>query len=161
MTHENENDVTTEDGEIMNKRAAVKSNYRLWTNGIVPYQFSSSIPTNYRHTIRDAMDHWEDRTCLQFTLRDGERDYVEYNNKKRKCSFSVGRRVSKQTVNVYSDSTGRCSFGTIVHEIGHAIGFWHEQSRPDRDNYVQINFNNVYNGYQHNFMKRTSNEVDS
>ena len=51
MTHENENDVTTEGGEIMNKRAAVKSNYRLWTNGIVPYQFSSTIQTNYRHSI--------------------------------------------------------------------------------------------------------------
>ena len=49
MTHENENDVTTEGGEIMNKRAAVKSNHRLWTNGIVPYQFSSTIQTNYRH----------------------------------------------------------------------------------------------------------------
>ena len=160
MTHENENNLTT--GEIMNKRAAVRSNHRLWTNGIVPYQFSTSIQTNYRHTIRDAMDHWEDRTCLQFTLRNGERDYVEYNNKDRICYSSwVGRHGSKQTVNVFSDSTAWCSFGAIVHEIGHAIGFWHEQSRPDRDNYVQINFKNVDTNNYRQFMKWTNNEVDS
>ena len=162
MTYEGENDVTTEGIEIMNKRAAVKSNHRLWTNGIVSYQFSPTIQTSLRHSIRHAMDHWGDCTCLRFTLKNGESDYVEYNtgNTKRRCS-SVGRHGSKQTVNVFSDSTGGCSFGTIVHEIGHAIGFWHEQSRPDRDNYVQINFKNVDTNNHRQFMKWTNNEVDS
>ena len=79
--------------------------------------------------------------------------YVEYNNKKR-CSSYIGRIGGNQTVNVFSDSTARCSFGTIVHEIRHAIGFWHEQSRPDRDNYVGINLTNVDRTWHHNFMKR-------
>ena len=161
MKHEDENNVTSEGEEGISKRAAVRSNLRLWTNGMVSYQFSSSIETNLRHSIRDAMDHWEDRTCLRFTVRNGERDFVEYNNNKRECSSWVGRRGSNQTVNVFSDSTARCSFGTIVHEIGHAIGFWHEQSRPDRDNYVQINLNNIDTLKQHNFMKRRNDEVDS
>ena len=161
MTHKDE---TTEGGEGISKRAAARGNYsmhQLWTNGIVPYKFSTSIQTSYRHTIRDAMDHWEDRTCLRFTLRNGERDYVEYNNNKTECSSWVGRRGSNQTVNVFSGSTVWCPFGTIVHEIGHAIGFWHEQSRPDRDNYVRINLNNVDTLDQYNFMKRSNSEVDS
>jgi len=154
MTHEDENNVTTVSGEEISKRGAVRSNHRLWPNGIVPYQFSSSIQTNLRHSIRDAMNHWEDRTCLRFTVRNGEGDYVEYNNKRRRCSSYVGRIGGNQTVNVFSDSTARCSFGTIVHEIGHAIGFWHEQSRPDRDNYVGINLTNVDRTWHRNFMKR-------
>ena len=123
MTHEDENNVTTVSGEEISKRGAIRSNHRLWPNGIVPYQFSSSIQTSLRHSIRDAMNHWEDRTCLRFTVRNGEGDYVEYNNKRRRCSSYVGRIGGNQTVNVFSDSIARCSFGTIVHEIGHAIGF--------------------------------------
>ena len=98
MTHEDENNVTTEGEEGISKRAAIRSNLRLWTNGKVPYRFSSSIQTNLRHSIRDAMDHWEDRTCLRFTVRNGENDYVEFNNKKQGCFSRVGRIVGNQTI---------------------------------------------------------------
>ena len=107
------------------------------------------------------MDHWEDHTCLRFTLRNGERDYVKYNNKERACWSYIGKIGGDQTINVFSDSRSWCSFRTIMHEIGHAIGFWQEQSRPDRDNYVRINWNNIEQSNQHNFMKQTNGDVDS
>ena len=34
----------------------------------------------------------------------------------------------------------------MEHELGHTVGFWHEQSRPDRDNYISVIWENVLDG---------------
>ena len=52
-----------------------------------------------------------------------------------------------------------CSFASAVHEIGHVLGFWHEQSRPDRDRYVNIHRENILPGFESNFNRETA--VDS
>ncbi|EPB73618.1 astacin [Ancylostoma ceylanicum] len=46
-------------------------------------------------------------------------------------------------------------FGIVTHEIGHALGFYHTQSRYDRDDYVDIEFSNISPDMQYNFAKRT------
>ena len=51
--------------------------------------------------------------------------------------------------------------GVIQHEMMHALGFYHEQSRPDRDNYVTINFQNIISGTENNFAKASSSELNS
>ena len=51
--------------------------------------------------------------------------------------------------------------GTVVHEIMHALGVFHEQSRPDRDNYVTINFSNIKPGKEDNFMKYSWGQSDT
>lgn len=56
----------------------------------------------------------------------------------------------------------RClKFPTIVHEIGHAIGFWHEHTRPDRDEFVDILYDNIEDRYLKNFEKIDSSFIDS
>jgi astacin len=45
--------------------------------------------------------------------------------------------------------------GIVAHEIAHALGYFHTQSRYDRDGFVTINLANVQSGYAHNFDKET------
>ncbi|VDM01209.1 unnamed protein product [Schistocephalus solidus] len=80
-------------------------------------------------------------------------------NQIRCCSF-VGRQSDRQPQKI-SIAPDCKSEGTVLHELAHALGFWHEQSRPDRDNYVNISFANIQPHNLHNFEKKTEHEVDS
>ncbi|MGO9125626.1 MAG: choice-of-anchor D domain-containing protein [Terriglobales bacterium] len=44
-----------------------------------------------------------------------------------------------------------CTEGTVLHEMGHVIGLWHEQSRSDRNTYVTVNYQNIIKGSRFNF----------
>ena len=48
-----------------------------------------------------------------------------------------------------------------MHEIGHTLGFFHEQSRSDRDNYVNIIYSNIAPFREINFEKYSDTEVNN
>ena len=65
------------------------------------------------------------------------------NTPSRCCSF-VGRRGNgPQAISIGKNCD---KFGIVVHELGHVIGFWHEHTRPDRDNHVAIIYKNIMPG---------------
>ena len=128
------------------------SNYR-WPNGRVPYIISGNHPK--KQIILNAIAHVNEKTNVCVVPRTNEKDYVKFVYKSG-CWSMVGRQGGEQEISIGSG----CGFGAAVHEICHAIGAWHEQSRGDRDKHVTIHWENIKADKKHNFNKHSSDGID-
>ena len=132
-----------------------------WPQGKIPYTFSPELPELTKQSILLAIQIWEMHTNIQFipinpkqTL---ETDYVVFHpDLYQRCSSYVGRQGGGQPIRLAK----RCSTMNIVHELGHAIGLWHEQSRIDRDAYVRIIWENINEEHWYNFNQHITDGRD-
>ena len=87
--------------------------------------------SNDRSRINQAASNFNTRTggCVRLVPRSSESDYVAITSSSPGCFSYVGRQFGRQQLNLAAGCTGS---GTIEHEMLHALGMWHEQSRPDR-----------------------------
>ena len=115
-----------------------------WTNNKVYYVIDPSIPnTTY---IKAAIKDWQLNSNLTFFPRSNQSNYIKFVRSSANNS-NVGMKGGEQIINLYNYNNQ----GTVAHEIGHAIGLWHEHTRADRDHYIIINWNNLKKEKWHNF----------
>lgn len=128
-----------------------------WPRGEVVYTYHESINAAERTVIEAAMQHWRQHTCISFRPRHaGDYYFIRFRSDTQGCWSLVGRQADRagqgQDVSI---GAGCANLNVVVHEIGHVIGFYHEQSRSDRDEYIDIVWSNVLPGYALQFRKES------
>ncbi|KAG1660829.1 Astacin-like metalloprotease toxin 1 [Nymphon striatum] len=147
-------------GDISNidpeDRSGVRDIRRLWPNGRVYYVISPEL-MKYKTLIEGAMQEYQDKTknCIGFFYGTGNGNYISIESEKG-CHSVIGRGGNgKQLLSL---AEGCRYHSTIVHELGHALGLYHEQTRSDRDTYVTILWQNINPSMSYNFDELSPDE---
>ncbi|XP_026140853.1 meprin A subunit beta-like [Carassius auratus] len=146
------------EGDIVmpNRRNAILGNQYRW-NISIPYELSVNLSVDYKGVILRAFEQFRLKSCIDFKPRAAENiSYISVESHDG-CWSYIGRAFAgAQTLSI-GDGCGIKAF--IEHLFLHALGFLHEHTRYDRDDYVTINFENIIPGYENHFDKYSKNQT--
>ncbi|KAI5097980.1 six-cysteine containing astacin protease 4 isoform X1, partial [Silurus meridionalis] len=128
-------------------------------NVYVPYLISYPYSATQMQVIQKALDSFSTVSCIHFIPRTNQKAYINIKSING-CWSLIGHTGSMQTVSLAQYG---CIYHQIIqHELLHVLGFHHEQSRSDRDKYIQVAWENVSDDMKGNFnIKRTLNRGTS
>ncbi|XP_018599957.1 high choriolytic enzyme 1-like isoform X2 [Scleropages formosus] len=156
-----EGDIAQLPGTGPRSAIACPGNSCLWPKAVdgfvyVPYRLSPEYVDMDRITIELGILDISSRTCVKFVPRTHEDDFLDIQPHSG-CWSYLGRTGGAQTLSL--QSPGCMWSGVVSHELMHALGFVHEQSRSDRNRYVTIKWENIVEGQEHNFKKYETNNL--
>lgn len=140
--------------EGLGDRAAYRTpgNY-YWPMRKVYYRYDSSFVASYQSVAMSAMNMISSVCGISFELANEDTsNYILFMYSPDANNSQIGMVGGEQIINIHS-----CYTSVIAHEILHALGFFHEHSRADRDNSIIVNFSNIRLNKRHNFRKYTQN----
>ncbi|VDN38979.1 unnamed protein product [Gongylonema pulchrum] len=119
---------------------SVRQKTLLWPGGRIPYTISPSYSESSRSIIQEAFEEYMRQTCIRFIPKQLlDLDFIDIIPDDG-CYSMVGNNGGRQAVSL---GDGCLRKGIAIHELMHVLGFFHEQSRADRDSYVDIHWENV------------------
>nr|BAO25127.1 hatching enzyme [Pseudopleuronectes yokohamae] len=127
-------------------------------NVVIPFIISTQYDGTEKREILNALKDFEGKTCIRFVPRNTQRAYLNFESKNG-CASLLGTVGDKQRISL--QKFGCIKFGIIQHEVLHALGFHHEHTRSDRDQYVKINWEKIYDFYYSNFKKMDTNNLNT
>ncbi len=141
--------------ELTNKgKLAIANGVRKWPNSTVVYVVQG-LSESVKNELQKSIDEWESKTNIRFKERTNESIYVTISSNGDSCNCGVatlGANGSRGYIRLGTATTAL----VIIHEIGHTLGYIHEQNRSDRDNHIIINYENIRDGAEDQFFKSNS-----
>ncbi|KAL2088664.1 hypothetical protein ACEWY4_015563 [Coilia grayii] len=119
----------------------------------VPVFISKDFSSREKAIIERGLSSFSSMSCIRFKPRTNQRDYIGIYSKNG-CYSAIGRRGGQQTISL--SRRGCLYHNTVQHELLHALGFNHEQTRSDRDNHIRVMWENVVDDMKHNFNKKST-----
>jgi hypothetical protein len=125
-----------------------------WDGGVIRY-VTSGLSSASATNLYAAMQYWTANTRITFSFAGSNGWYpwdpivVFEGTSDNVCRSPIGYNTFGGTANIGPN----CSLGNMIHELGHVVGLFHEQSRHDRDNFVNIYWANILSGNGSEFDK--------
>jgi len=138
------------EGDIMLTDVRLRTGWlntdRRWPNAEVPFVINSVFNTAERQRILMAIDEFHNKTLITFRQYNPwtDRDFIYITGQNDGCRSFVGRIGGRQQLNLERNDC--LLHGNILHQLMHALGFFHMHTATDRDNYVTINWDNIEPG---------------
>ncbi|KAB0803568.1 hypothetical protein PPYR_00538 [Photinus pyralis] len=146
---------------LRKRNGVINPRYR-WRNGQICYTISPAFNQTQVELIKSTVATGFTGTCIKWVECQSccNGDYVYITNDHKGCSSSsTGRAgVGRQLLNLAKECLYK---GTMLHEMLHVVGFKHQHSSPERDDYVTIKIENVMDGFEIQFGKYTPDYLSS
>ena len=124
---------------------------RKWPNNLVVYSVGN-LTKEMKTNFQLAINEWESKTAIRFKERTKENDYVTVARTGDNCFCGIAT-IGQARDRGFLRFGSRAPLSVIIHEIGHTLGFLHEQNRADRDDFMKINFENISKNAEREFFK--------
>ncbi len=118
----------------------------LWENSTIPFSIHNTL-TEPERVLR-TIEYFNENTPIQFVPFNGQQDSIVFVPIDDLCLSYLGKIGGHQPIYL----SKKCAEREIAHEIMHALGMIHEQSRPDRDRYLQVLWQNIEPGREDQFV---------
>uniref|UniRef100_A0A3B3IG27 Metalloendopeptidase n=1 Tax=Oryzias latipes TaxID=8090 RepID=A0A3B3IG27_ORYLA len=120
-------------------------------NVYIPYYIADYYTSRERAIIVRGLESFSDVSCIRFRpYQNGDHEWLSIESRNG-CYSYVGRQGGGQTVSL--SRQGCLYHSTVQHELLHALGFNHEQTRSDRDNHIKVHWENIIDDMEYNFYK--------
>ncbi|CAN0024881.1 unnamed protein product, partial [Heterosigma akashiwo] len=129
-----------------------------WADAVVYYEISKKIGSPLVEAVHAAAWAWTQNSPVRMIESSEAHDRLvirAHDLDELSCGSEVGRSGGKQPLIL--SLSGKCGIGHIMHEMGHAIGWYHEHSRADRDEYITVRKELITDGY--NFLYNMRSEA--